>query len=142
QSADQFWIELRAYCYALANDSDSLELTRSILEAQDFKDTAYDVALDALTGGAASPPDMIATPNALVLRMFVKLKWPVPDAAVTALGVPAEMALFRNDATDAQVKLVLAQRLFASGALAGQDLKNALDLFAFKPEEIAVAAAE
>ena len=141
QSADEYWIELRAFCYALTNDS-ALDLTRSVIESQNFQDAAFDAALDAMTGGKPKAPDAIATPSALHLRMFERLKWPVPSVAADAVGLPGVLLALRSPGTPLAAKVALAHDAFDAGVLSGADLAAALDLISFKPQELGAAAAQ
>jgi hypothetical protein len=142
QAADEAWIELRAFCYALNGDGGPLDLTRSIIQAQGMESSAFDAALDALSGGDSKPPEMIDMPSALDIRMFERLQWPIPEAAVEALGPAAEVSVLRDANTPSDMKLALAAKLFSVGMLNGKDFDAVLDLYEFKPEDIAVAAAQ
>ena len=41
QSAEPFWAELRAYCYALSGDMAALDLTRNVIDEQGIVDPAF-----------------------------------------------------------------------------------------------------
>ena len=46
RAREPFWIELRAYCYAIGGDGDAFALTRSVMDAQNINDDAFDTLLD------------------------------------------------------------------------------------------------
>lgn len=142
QSGDEFWIELRTFCYVLSGDQAALDLTRAVMAAQALKDPAFDAALDVMTGGKSKAPDVVTMASALIPRMFGQLKWPLPANFTTEPSLPGTLAVMRSAATPVPLRLAAAQTAFKAGALAGADLAAALDLYTFKPADLQAAPAQ
>jgi len=61
-SAESFWVELRAYCYALSSDLSALDLTRAVITSQGIADPAFVTLLDGMTSGKPCHPRSFAIP--------------------------------------------------------------------------------
>jgi hypothetical protein len=140
QNGAQFWLELRAYCYAVTNDAAALELTRSVMRAQEFHDDGFNALLDAMTGAKSKLPIAITSPTALHVRMLERLKLPL-TADLVELGVPASLAAIRSPVTPANLRLAAAEKAMRAGALSGTQLSQVFALAKFKPQDLAAAAA-
>lgn len=140
-SADSFWVELRAYCYAVAGDSGALELTRAVMEQQGIADPSFLALLDALAGPMPVAPDSFFTATAIHLRLLVRLHLPIPALFTRELGLPADLLAVASVQTAKEVRLASAERAFRAGALTPDMLKQSLDLIAFKPQDLIGAPA-
>ncbi len=140
QSAEPFWIELRAYCYAVTNDAAALELTRAVIAAQEFQDSAFMALLGGMTGVKPKLPLTFASPTALHVRMLERLRLPLTVDLVN-LGVPASLVALRSTATPLNVRLIAAAKALDAGALSGTQLAQALTMVPFKPKDLVGAAA-
>ena len=140
QDAAQFWIELRAYCYAVTNDAAALELTRSVIAAQEIRDEAFLALLDAMAGAKPKQPITVTAPSALHVRMFERHKLPLTSEMIE-LGVPASLVAIRSSVTPANVRLTAAAKALRAGALSGPQLSQILALMKFKPQDLTAAAA-
>ncbi len=140
QSAEPFWIELRAYCYAVTNDTAALELTRSVMSAQEFQDEAFLALLGGMTGTKPKLPIVFASPSALHVRMLERLKLPL-NGDIVQLGVPASLVAIRSTVTSANLRLAGADKALRAGALSSAQLSQMLALVKFKPKDLVGAAA-
>jgi len=140
QDAAQYWIELRAYCYAVTDDAAALDLTRAVIAAQQLQDPAFLPLLDAHAGAKPKQPIVVPAPSALHVRMFERLKLPITPEMIE-LGVSASMVAVRSTVTPPDVRLAAAAKVLRAGALAGPPLSQMLALQKFKPQDLAVAAA-
>jgi hypothetical protein len=140
QDAAQYWIELRAYCYAVTNDAAALDLTRAVIAAQEIQDPAFLPLLDALAGVKPKAPIAVPAPTALHVRMFERLKMPIAPEMIE-LGVPASLVALRSAVTPPNVRLAAAAKVLRAGALSGPQLSQVLALQKFKPQDLTAAAA-
>ena len=140
QDAAQFWIELRAYCYAVNNDTAALDLTRSVMSAQELPDDGFARLLDGITGAKLKSPVAITSPTALQVRMMERLKLPLTDETIQ-LGIPASLIAIRSQVTPTIVRLTAAEKALRAGALPAPQLSQIFVLFKFKPQDLTAAAA-
>lgn len=92
QGGESFWIELRAYCYALAADEPALELTRAVMEQQGIVEGGFLSLVDALLGRAVPDIAPIVEPDAIALRLLARRWFDIlpptsPDRAAPYLRV-------------------------------------------------------
>lgn len=139
QSAEPFWLELRAYCYAVTDDAAALELTRSVMAAQQFSDAAFLKLLDQVSGAKPTPLGPISAPTAVHVRMLERLKLPIPPE-VANLNIPAAVAAVGSGASDANVRLAVSEKALRAGALAPGELAQVLGLMTFAAQDLDHAA--
>jgi hypothetical protein len=140
-SAEPFWVSLRAYCYALNGDLAALDLTRAVMEQRGLADGVLLKLIDAAHTGTAAPADPIAEPNALHLRLLVRLDAPLPENVVNGLGMPAALIGAASRATTKEIRIAAADRALRGGALPTRMLPEILDLYTFMPSDLVAAAA-
>jgi hypothetical protein len=140
-SAEPFWVSLRAYCYAVAGDMAALDLTRSVMELQGLADAAFLKLLDAMLAGGMAPADPIAEPNALHLRLLLRLQAPLPENVVMTLGMPAMLIAAATPATEKEIRIAAAEAAFRAGSLPARMLPEIFALAEFTPDDPAVVAA-
>ena len=140
-SAESFWVELRAYCYAVTGDMGALELTRAVLEQQGIADPTFLAMLDALSGSTQAAPETFFNTTSLQLRLIVRLNLPLPAAVVHDLGMPADLIAAASSQAANDLRLGAAERALRGGALPEDVLVHVLDLIAFKPQDLIGAAA-
>jgi hypothetical protein len=140
QSADPFWVDLRAYCYHFDSDTLALDLTRSVMEQQGLADPAFLQLLDALDTEEPMPPDAIAEPNAVHIRMLVRLGLPIPANAVAALGMPVSVIAASSMETAPEIRRAAAERAFRAGVLVPETMAEILSFREFTPDELINAA--
>ena len=140
ESAEQFWVDLRAYCYHFDGNELALELTRSVMEQQGMADPALFYLLDQIDSEEPEPPDGIADPNAVHIRLLQRLELPVPASAVTTLGMPLTVIAATSENLPPEVRRPAAERAFQAGVLPSETLAELFDGSAFPPEELRLAA--
>jgi hypothetical protein len=64
-NGDTFWLELRAYCFAVAGDKSQVDLIEQLLEAQGKSDADYRTLRDAAVQHLNATPVVIANPTSL-----------------------------------------------------------------------------
>jgi hypothetical protein len=140
-SADAFWVELRAYCYAVAKDEGALELTRSVIETQGIADPAFMTLLDGLVSGKATAPEVIRLPDPLQLLILQRQKLPIPAEMGSALGLAANLAIAASPVTPKQARIAGAEKALRAGVLPTPLLGEILDTYSFGSPELAAAPA-
>ncbi|MDE3114469.1 MAG: hypothetical protein KGL26_02605 [Pseudomonadota bacterium] len=136
-SGDPFWIELRAYCYAMAGNDAALSLTRQVMQAQNIDDAAFDTLLRDVQSHVAKAPDNIAAPSALHAFLLGRLGLPVDDAAAAELGTPGLVLAARSTANSPQERLKAAEKLLPVGALRMGELAAIADAQHFSDNQFA-----
>jgi hypothetical protein len=139
-SAEPFWAELRAYCYAASNDP-AYDLTRSVLDDQGIVDPAFLILLDGVTSGKGAAPEVIHLPDSLQLMMLQKLKLPVPPEIESALGLSGVLAVAGSAETPRAARIAAAETAMRAGVLPTPLLAQILDTYTFTPQALAGAPA-
>jgi hypothetical protein len=138
-SAEPFWLELRAYCFAAAGDAPAADLTRSILDAQGTNGAGFNLLLEDLQTGRAVPPGVILRPSAVDIFLLRKLKLAVTPQVASQLGTAASL-LAADDARNPPIeRLSAAEHIASTGAIASDDLVELANLQSFTPEQRAKA---
>lgn len=117
-SAEPFWIELRAYCYWAAGDSDMYDLTRTVMSAQDLSDGVFDILFDDVRNGTKDIPDPIDNLTALHLFLMKRAGIPVDAVMLARLGVGAAIKDSRPPplpASDGKDTILAVASALASG---------------------------
>jgi len=117
QNSDRFWMELRAYCYAVGGDSAALDLTRSVVAAQNADDKAFDILLtDAMTHKALDPGPI---PNPTALHFFLgrQAGLPVSVGFAKQLGMPALVVAMDEPRNSPEDRATAAELVLRAGAL-------------------------
>lgn len=131
ESAEPFWAELRAYCYAAAGDMLAFELTRSVIDEQGIVDPAFLVLLDGIVAGKGTAPEIIRLPDVLQLQMLQKLKLPIPPEIESALGLSGSLAVAASAETQRTARITAAEKALRAGALPTPLLSEILDTYTF-----------
>lgn len=140
-SAEPFWIELRAYCYAKAGNDAALSLTRQIMQAQNIDDAAFDTLLNDVQRHVAKAPDNIAAPSALHAFLLGQLGLPVDYDVGSELGTPGLVLAARSAANSPQERLKAAEQLLPTGALAMGEFAAIADAQQFTDAQFATERA-
>jgi hypothetical protein len=135
ESDEPFWIQLRAYCYALANDP-ALDLTRAVLGNTD---PAFNALMSGVISGKPRANVAFANPTSLHVRMMVRLKLPL-TREVIELRTPGAFIVAQSAATPKPVRMAAAEEALRAGALPPATLAQVLDFIAFKPADLTAAA--
>jgi len=141
ETADLFWVELRAFCYAVTGDSGPLELTRAVISAQGLADPAFVTLLDGMTSAKPIPPDTIRYPDSIHIEMMARLKLPMTMEIATGAGLSGSLVAAGSPSTPRQVRFAAADKALRAGALPTPVLLDVLDSAAFTPPELDGAAA-
>ena len=140
QSAERFWVQLRAYCYAVNHDP-ALELTRTVISDQGLSDPAFLVLLDGLANGQAMAPETVALPDALHLLMLSRLSLAMNAEMAVSLGLADSLMAARSAATPPPLRIAAAEKLLRAGALPTDLFGDILDLTTFAPADLSGAPA-
>lgn len=140
-SAEPFWVELRAYCYAVTNDSGPLDLTRAVITEQGIADPAFITLLDGWTSGKPKMPDSIRFPDSIHVAMLAHLKLPMTNEIGTDIGLPGSLIAAASVETPALIRIAAAERALRAGVLPVAVLQQVLDLTSFSPQDLNGASA-
>ena len=140
--SEPFWIELRAYCYAIGGDEAALALTRSIMDAENIDDGAFDTLLDDIRNKTAKDPGDIEAPTALHLFLLRRAGLPVSFDIGTQLGIPGLLLALRSQQNSPEDRLKAAERVLSSGALSAQELIAIADAQPFTTDQFATEHAQ
>jgi len=139
-SAERFWVELRAFCYAIAGDA-ALDLTRSVISEQGLSDPSFVVLLDGLAGGMAVAPETIQLPDALHVLMLARLNLPMNAEISTSLGLPESLMAAASANTPRPLRIAAGEKALRAGVLPTPLLAEILDLTNFSPQDLNGASA-
>ena len=139
-SAESFWVELRAYCYALTGDTGPLDLTRAVIMEQGLADPAFLTLLDGMTNGKAVVPATIRYPDSIHIVMMSRLKLPL-TSEIANVGMPASLLAAASVTTPRPIRLAAAERAFRVGVLPTPVLAEILDSTTFSPQDLSGAPA-
>jgi hypothetical protein len=140
-AVDQFWLELRTFCFAADGDTAETELTQSVMDSQGLKDAAFSLLMsDAMTGKKVAPKD-IEHPTALHIYLLRKAGLPVTNAVAAKLGTVADLYAARDARNPAADRLSAAARISATGALSQAELLAILNAQTVAPDQTAQAPA-
>lgn len=136
QSAERFWVQLRAYCYAVNRDLPALELTRSVVADQGLSDPSFLIMLDGLASGQATAPETVTLPDALHVLMLARLNLPMNAEIATRLGLPESLMAAASIQTPPPLRLAAAERALRAGVLPTELLAQILELTMFAPGDL------
>jgi hypothetical protein len=137
QDSDRFWMELRAYCYAISGDGAALDLTRSVMAAQNADDKAFDILLtDAMTHKAIDPGPI---PNPTSLHFFLgrQAGFPVGVGFAKQLGMPALVVAMDEPRNSPEDRASAAELVLRAGALPMAHLIAVANAQTFTPAQLA-----
>jgi hypothetical protein len=140
QSADPFWVDLRAYCYHFDGDSLALDLTRTVMEQQNLADPALFHLLDAFDADEPTPPDVIANPNAVHLRLLMRHGLPIPIEAIANLGTPGSIIAASLPQMPLEIRRQAVEQIFRSGALPASVMREVFSASEIMPGDLNLAA--
>jgi hypothetical protein len=140
-SAEPFWVELRAYCYAVTNDSGPLDLTRAVITEQGIADPAFITLLNGWTSGKPTMPDSIRFPDSIHVAMLVHLKLPMTTEIATDIGLPGSLIAAASMETPTPIRIAAAEKALRAGMLPVAVLQQVLELTSFSAQDLDGAAA-
>ena len=134
--ADPFWIELRAYCYAVTGNSGLLDLTRSVMDAQGLKDPAFDTLLDDVMSKKSKLPGAVAAPTSLDVFLLRQAGLPVLPSLAKQLGGTASLLAMRDKGNSPNERIEAGERAIFTGAVSRDELKALADAASFSPDQL------
>jgi hypothetical protein len=137
QDSDRFWMELRAYCYAVAGDAAALDLTRSVMAAQNADDKAFDVLLTDVMTHKALDPGPIANPTSLHFFLGRQAGLPVTVGFAKQLGMPALVVAMDEPRNSPEDRASAAELVLRAGALPTAHLIAVANAQVFPPAQLA-----
>ena len=143
-SAEPFWIELRAYCYAMSGDDAALALTRAVMDAQNIDDEAFDTLLDDVRNNATTRPRTASTPRPRCMPFcWGRPGLPVGFDTAAQLGTPGACCWsLRSARNSPEDRLKAAERVLPTGALSADELIAIADAQSFTPDQFATEHAQ
>jgi len=141
QSAERFWVQLRAFCYAVNRDLSALELTRAVIAEQGLSDPSFLILLDGLTSGQAMAPETVALPDSLHILMLARLNLPMTAEIAASLGLPESLMAAASTQTPPALRIAAAEKALRAGALPTDLLAQILELTSFAPGDLSGASA-
>jgi hypothetical protein len=139
-SAERFWVELRAYCYAAAGDASALDLTRAVMQTRKIDSRAFEMLLDDVQAHRANVPGRISEPDSLDVFLLQSLGLPVDPAWSQQLGMPISVLAMRDANNSPEQRLEAAEDVARAGAATPAELAVVADGQTFTPEQISGAA--
>jgi hypothetical protein len=135
-TAETFWVRLRAFCYAVSGDSGPLELTRAVIMEQGLADPGFLTLLEGMASGMAKAPDTLRFPDPIHVAMLAQLKLPMTSDIATNMGLPASLIAAASTASPRAVRTAAAEKALRAGMLPAPLLGEILDLTTFTPQEL------
>jgi hypothetical protein len=135
-NAEPFWIELRAYCYAVSGNSGLLDLTRSVMNEQGLKDAAFDTLLDDVVSRKSKLPGDIDSPTSLDVFLLKQAGLPVLPAIAKSLGGAASLLAMRDTGNAPNERLAAGEQAILTGAVSNDELTALADAAAFSPDQL------
>jgi len=129
---EPFWIELRAYCYLVANDMSAATLTLDVMRERANPDATFLSLASVLTDGARVKIDALPSPGALQVALLRRTRVPVP---VSLAGWLPARQLFVGG-SDLQARLVALERSFRAGLASPEDIVGAYKAAVFTPDQL------
>jgi hypothetical protein len=139
-SAERFWVQLRAYCYAVNHDP-ALELTRSVISEQGLSDPSFLILLDGLASGQPKTPETVTLPDSLHVLMLSRLNLPMNAEIATGLGLAEGLIAAASQQTPAPLRIAAAEKALRAGVLPTDLLAQVLELTPFATTDLAAAPA-
>jgi hypothetical protein len=129
---EPFWIELRAYCYLIADDMSAATLTLDVMRERANADATFLALASVLTDGAKVKIDALPAPGALQVALLRRTRIAVP--ASLAGWLPARQVFLGG--ADPLARLVAVERSFRAGLASPEDLVGAYKAAVFSPDQI------
>ncbi len=134
-----FWVRLRVFCYAEADERDAADLTLGILRDQGELSESDDVFLSAATTGAL-PQNPPAVADALQYAIARKLRLPFTPDRLDAADGGVLGAVARDASLDPATRIDAAERAVAMGVIGPAVLAGVLESVELAADDIGGAA--
>ena len=136
QSGERFWVQLRAFCYAVNRDLPALDLTRAVIADQGLSDPSFLILLDGLASGLVMAPETVTLPDALHILMLARLNLPMNAEIATRLGLPESLMTAASIETPPPLRIAAAERALRAGVLPTDLFAQILELTTFTSADL------
>ena len=136
ESAESFWVELRAFCYAITGDTGALDLTRAVIGEQGTADPAFVRLLDGMTSGKPAAPGIVRYPDSIHIVMMARLKLPLTVDMAAGLGLPSSLIAAASLETPRPFRVMAAEKALRAGVLPVPLWSEILDSESFSPQDL------
>jgi len=136
---EPFWMQLRAYCYAVTGKSDLLEITRGVMKAQGADDKAFEILLDDVMTHKATPPGALHDPTAVQVFLMRQVGIPINPSLAARFGLAASVLALRDVKNTPQARADAASQAMHAGAASTAELGAVADAQTFTPQQFANA---
>jgi hypothetical protein len=133
---DDFWLALRAYCYAAGGDMAALDLTRAVIDAKGARDSAFGALLDATLSKPPKAISSITKPTAIDIFLLRRLGWPVTAQIASQLGTSADLLALRDRRNAPTDRLESADGILSTGAASAAELRDIADAQAYTSAQL------
>lgn len=130
-SSDPFWIELRAYCYIIGNNSAAAQLTLDVMRERKISDDAFFALAATFTDGTPAKVAAIPKPGGVHLALLSRTGIAAP--ASLAAWLPATGYFQRSQ--DPALRLVATEHAAEAGLVAAAQLTDAYAREEFTPDQ-------
>ncbi|HWU26669.1 MAG TPA: hypothetical protein VN154_09735, partial [Rhizomicrobium sp.] len=138
-STDPMWMQLRAYCYAVSDQHDLLELTRGVMKAEGADDQGFEVLLDDVLDHKTAQPREFHDPTPVEVFLLRQSGFPISPALAAKYGQAASMIALRDAKNSPAARADAAAQALHTGWVTSADLNAIADTQAFTPEQLANA---
>lgn len=139
-SAEPFWMQLRAYCFAVSGQTDMLDLTRGVMKAQGSDDPAFETLLNDALNHKSVDPGEIHDPTAVDAFLIQLVGLPVSPRLAEKFGLSASVVALRDAANPPAARGAAAEDVVHSGAVSAVELGVIADQQTFSSAQLAAAA--
>jgi len=136
----RFWMQLRAYCYAVGGKGDLLDLTRGVMKAEGADDKPFDVLFEDFLAHKTLPPGPLHDPTAVEVFLMRQLGLPLPSSLAAKFGLAGSVLVLRDAKNPPQVRADAATQAMHAGAATASELGAVADAQVFTAQQIANAA--
>jgi hypothetical protein len=136
---DPFWLQLRAYCYAAAGNSDLLEMTRGVMKSEGADDKPFETLLDDVLTHKTAPPGDIHAPTAVDVFLMRQAGIPINANLAAKFGLSASVLTLRDVKNPPAARAEAAAQALHAGAATPVELAAVADAQTFTPQQFANA---
>ena len=133
---EPFWMQLRAYCYAIAGQSDLLEITRGVMKSEGADDKPFEILLDDALEHKSMPPGELHDPTAVEIFLMRLVGLPISPGLAARFGPPISTLAFRDAANPAVARADAAAQVLHTGAATASELNAVADAQTFSPQQM------
>ncbi|HKD23524.1 MAG TPA: hypothetical protein VKB71_16020, partial [Rhizomicrobium sp.] len=139
-NTEPFWMQLRAYCYAVAGNGDLLEMTRGVMKSEGADDKPFETLLDDVLTHKAAPPGDIHEPTAVDVFLMRQAGIPINANLAAKFGLAASVLTLRDAKNPPAARAEAAAQALHAGAATPVELASVADAQSFTSQQFANAA--